>query len=271
MRSMESGGTASAALRGHGADELMREFFAEPVRDYVHQSVGRPIAVLRAGRVTPLAELGLDRLRQGGFEIGVVTVDTEPGRRPLIDADDETTLGDLRVVPLPPRSFDIVHCSLLLERISHAQLVLDRMTAALRPGGLLLLRVRDRDCAAGFIDRRLPRLARRALWRQLYPDQPGPFPAVYEPIASGRGIAAYMLMRGLVITQRRTARTLPHQPERLCRALAIARGLIAWLSQGRLTDDHDEMLFVIRKPEDRFARVVLTRINPQASRRRTCP
>jgi SAM-dependent methyltransferase len=258
MRFMESGGTASTTLRGLGADEQAPEFFAQPVRDYAYRSPGRPVAVLRAGRVTPLTELGLDKLRQDGFEIAVVTVDTEHGRRPLIQTDEETTVGDLRTIPLPPRSFDIVHCSLLLDRIVHVQLVLDRMTAALRPGGLLLLRIRDRDCAAGFLDRQLPGLARRALWHRLYPGRPGPFPAVYEPTGSGRGIAAYMLMRGLVITQRRTARTLPRQPERLCRFLAVTRVAIAWLSRGRLTDDHDEMLFVIRKPEDRFARVVLT-------------
>ena len=28
------------------------------------------------------------------------------------------------------------------------------------------------------------------------------------------------------------------------------------VSRGRLTDAHDEVLYVIRKPEDRFARVV---------------
>ena len=182
--------------------------------------------------------------------------------RPEIEIRGEVTVGDLRAIPLPPRSFDVVHCSLLLDRISHTQLVLDRLAAALKPGGLLLLRIRDRDCAAGVLDRRLPGLVRRALWARLYPGQPGPFPAVYEPTASGRGIVAYTLMRGLVITQRKTARTLPHQPERLVRILSVSRGLIALLSRGRVTDAHDEMLFVIRKPEDRFARVVLTPRRP---------
>jgi SAM-dependent methyltransferase len=253
-------------------DALVLDFFAQPVHDYVYQSPGRPITVLRAGCVTPLGELGLDSLCQDGFEISVATVDVDHSRKPRTDYSfeprpefeirGEVTIGDLRAIPLPPRSFDVVHCSLLLDRISHTQLVLDRFAAALRPGGLLLLRIRDRDCAAAVLDRRLPGFVRRALWARLYPGQPGPFPAVYEPTASGRGIAAYMLMRGLVITQRKTARTLPYQPERLVRVLSITRGLIAWLSRGRVTDAHDEMLFVIRKPEDRFARVVLTPRRP---------
>jgi SAM-dependent methyltransferase len=260
---------AAGRVRDDAATEAHRqamvlEFFAQPVHDYVYQSLGRPVTVLQAGCATPLAELGLDKLRNDGFNVSVVTVDADHRRRPRTETETrgEVTVGDLRAIPLPPRSFDVVHCSLLLDRISHVQLVLDRFAAALRPGGLLLLRIRDRDSAAGLLDRRLPGWARRALWARLYPGEPGPFPAVYEPIASGRGIAAYMLMRGLVITQRKTARTLPHQPERLTHVLSVTRGLIAWLSRGRLTDDHDEMLFVIRKPEDRFARVVLTPRRP---------
>jgi SAM-dependent methyltransferase len=245
---------------------LVKEMFAQPVHDYVVGCIGRPVQLLRAGCLTPLDELGLGLLRASGLEIEVMTVDED--RPEFAGLPEDVTLGDLRTAPLPPRSFDIVHCSLLLDRISHVPLVLDRLAAALRPGGLLLLRIRDRDCAAGYLDRKLPRLARRAIWRRLYPGQPGPFPAVYEATASARGIAAYMLMRGLVIAQRKTSRTLPHQPERLCRFLATARWLVARLSRGQLTDDHDEVLFVVRKPEDRFARVVLT---PQAHRRHTFP
>ena len=52
------------------------------------------------------------------------------------------------------------------------------------------------------------------------------------------------------------ARTLPVGPDRLSRAVAAACGLISWLTRGRLTDAYNEVLYVIRKPEDRFARVV---------------
>jgi SAM-dependent methyltransferase len=233
----------------------------------VFQSLGQPVTLLRAGCLTPLDELGLDKLRENGFVINVVTVDQDHPQLAGISGSGsgsgDVTVGDLRSIPLPPRSYDIVHCSLLLDRIGNVALVLDRFGAALRPGGLLLLRIRDRDCAAGFLDRRLPGWARRALWTRLYPGEPGPFPAVYEPTASARGIAAYMLLRGMVITQRRTVRTLPEQPERLCHRLSVVRGLIAWLSRGKLPDTHDEVLFVIRKPEDRFARVVLTPRHPR--------
>ncbi|HLI36127.1 MAG TPA: class I SAM-dependent methyltransferase [Streptosporangiaceae bacterium] len=169
---------------------------------------------------------------------------------------DTPILGDLRSIPLPPRSFDILYCALLLERIPHATLVLDRFLAALRPGGLILLRARDRDCAAAALDRLLPEVARRVIWARLHPGEPGPFPAVYDPLASERGIRAYAARRDLVIIRRETARTPPGAPSRLADAVSAARTFIAWLSRGRLTDAHDELLYVIRRPEDRFARLV---------------
>ncbi|MBV9446967.1 MAG: methyltransferase domain-containing protein [Streptosporangiaceae bacterium] len=271
---MDSGGLAAAE-----ADRavFLEEVFAQPVRDYFYQCLGRPIRVLQAGCATSADELGLDKLRDNGFEIQMLTVDqdhprlSQQRREPQLSEDGEITVGDLRTIPLPSRSYDIVHCSLLLDRINHVVLVLDRLGAALRPGGLLLLRIRERDCAAGFLDRTLPRSLRRALWRRLYPGQPGPFPAIYEQAASARGIAAYMLMRGLVVAHRKTVRTLPVEPARLSRAVSAARAAIALFSRGHLTDAHDQVLFVVRKPEDRFARVVLVCLPPPGAMYRPLP
>jgi SAM-dependent methyltransferase len=238
---------------------LVREMFAQPVRDHAGRCFGRPVSLLRAGYQASLDELGLDQLRRNGFEVTVLTVDEHgPAGTPADSraAGDKTILGDLRTVPLRPRSFDIVHCALLLDRISHVELVLDRFTAALRPGGLLLLHIRDRDCAAGFLDRIAPQWVRRALWARLNPGQPGPYRAVYEAAGSDRGIRAYARLRGLVIAHRETARTSPAGSGRAAQAVSALRGLISQLTRGRLTDAYDEVLYVIRKPEDRVARVM---------------
>jgi len=246
---------AAAAARAH-RDTLVREMFALPVRDCAHRCAGRPVRVLRAGCLTPLDELGLAQLRDAGFEITVVTVGQAGPHSVSRSGASDVRVGDLRTAPMPPRSFDIVHCALLLDRISHVELVLDRFTAALRPGGLLLLHIRDRDCAVGLLDRLLPLCARRLLWARLAPGRPGPFPAVYSKAASDRGIRAYVQLRGLLILQRQTERTLPDGPDRLARTASAACAIISRLTRGRLTDAHDEVLYVIRKPEDRLARVV---------------
>ncbi len=253
------------AQRDRLRETLARELFARPVRDCAHRNAGRPVRVLRAGLGASPEELGLSQLRDRGYEITVVTVDQAAPGAPAPAPAGDVRLGDLRAVPIPPRSFDIVHCALLLDRIRHVELVLDRFIAALRPGGYLMLRIRDRDCAIGLLDRRLPRPARRLLQARLAADDAlatgriAPrtlFPAVYERACSDTGIQEYARMRGLVITQRETTRTWPDGPDRLSRTVAAAGRLIARLTRGRLTDAHDEVLYVIRKPEDHFARVV---------------
>ena len=73
---------------------------------------------------------------------------------------------------------------------------------ALRPGGLLLVRTADRQTAAGFLDRTMPRPLRVLAWRRLRPGQPGPYPAVYEPLTSARGLQAFATRHGLVVCGR---------------------------------------------------------------------
>jgi SAM-dependent methyltransferase len=262
---------ASRARRTQGE----RELFAQPVQDYLYQVLGRPLNVLRAGTRTPIGELGLGRLRESGYQIIATTVDQDSPLTRAVIADPAASaaalavpgpvlLGDLRSVSLPPRTFDVVYCAFLLEHIHNAALVLDRFVAALRPGGLLLLRVRDRDCAAATLDRMAPEPLRRALWARLHPGEPGPFPAVYEPLVSARGLQAYAAAHGLVITRREAERTGPVRgpvtgpagPTRLATAVQAARKLVAGLTRDRCPDSRDELLYVIRKPEDRFARLV---------------
>jgi SAM-dependent methyltransferase len=247
-----------------GTPEAEREtgqLFAEALRDYVLQALGRPVSVLQAGCLAPLAELGIGELEAGGFEVSVTVVDSgDPlARRVLRNAPTEyedVITGDLRTVPIPQRAFDVVYCGQLLERVRHVELVLDRLVSALKPGGLLLIRTADRNSATGLLDRLLPGPARKAVWSWRYPGSPGPFPAVYEPVVCGPGIASYALLRGLVIAARGTDLKRPEQPAALSSSVRITCAAIARLSRGRLDDGYDELLYVIRKPQDRFARVV---------------
>jgi Methyltransferase domain len=226
----------------------------------VTERFGQQVAVLLAGAVTAAGDLGLASLRDGGADISVTEVDDDqPVTQAALAADPDLsrcTLGDLRTIPLPQRSYDIVAATLLLNRIQHAELVLDRLTGAVKPGGLLLLQIRDRDSAAGFLDRVLPGWLRGMIWRKQRPGRPGPCPPVYERLASVRGIQSYALLRGLVIAERQPlgglAGGLPEAP----RGYLAAQQAVAWLSGHRLTADHEEFLYVLRKPENRFARIL---------------
>jgi SAM-dependent methyltransferase len=252
-RSVQSG--RMAAVRARAAEP---DLFAQIVQEYAAQRPGLPITLLQAGCTTARGGLDVGELRATGCDVVVSLVDDDQrAARRAAQADpglDLCTLSDLRTVPLAPRSFDIVHCSLLLERIRHAELVLDRFVDSLKPGGLLLLRTADRDTAAGFLDRTLPRPLRALIWRSLRPGEPGPYPAVYEQLVSGRGIHSYVLRRGLVISRRQQLNMLAGHRGTQC--LLLTRSVVAALSRSRLTAAHDELRYVIRKPEDLFARVL---------------
>lgn len=177
-------------------------------------------------------------------------------RRVLAERPDLATwsLGDLRSVPLPPRAFDVIQLSFLLERVKHAELIFDRLLQSLRPGGLVLLRMRDRRSAYGLLDRITPSWLRRLLWRVLVaPGTPGPLPTVYEPLASSDGLHAFCLSRGLMITDDERNLSGPAR-ERAIGSAAIA--MMSKLTHGRYPASHDEITMVIRKPQHHFARLL---------------
>jgi SAM-dependent methyltransferase len=235
------------------------DLFVRHTRDYAAGRAGQPITILHAG-CTTASDLGAEQLRAGGAEVSVSLVDDEqPVSRAAVAANPgphRAVLGDLRTVPIPPRAFDIVQCSSLLERLRNAELVLDRLIAAVKPGGLLLLRFCDRDSAAGFLHRVLPFAVRRAVWRRRRPGKPGPYLAVFEPLVSERGLQSYALMRGLVIAERQALGGLAGGPSSGPVFFLAAQRFLAWLSRGRLTAAHEDLCYVLRKPENRFARIL---------------
>jgi SAM-dependent methyltransferase len=246
--------------RAQAHDSPETALFSHWAQGYASERFGQPIAVLLAGAVTAAGDLDAASLRAAGADLNFGLVDDD---QPVTQAAQGShpglarcTLGDLRTVPLPQRSFDIVQVTLLLERIEHAELVLDRLVGALKPGGLLCLQVRDRDCAAGFLDRVLPDSARRMIWRKHRPGRPGPHPAVYERVASARGVQSYALMRGLVIAEQQPLGGLAGGLRPAPRGYLAAQKLVAVLSRGRLPAVHEELLYVMRKPENRFARIL---------------
>ena len=222
--------------------------FSQRVREYAKDRPLQRIHVLEAGCGwgPGLTLDDLDRSVTG------VDIDTPMLRAHTLARSDLDTwhLGDLRTVPLPPRGYDVVHASFLIERIPQAELVLDRLVAALKPGGLLLVRLRDRATAYGFIDRLLPAWLRARLGPADHP------PPVYEPVASHQGMQWYCVMRGLVVAEAYVSRDSVAAFGRWDNILGRLARTAAALSGGRLTADHSEVTLVIRKPENRFARVI---------------
>ncbi|MFC5181908.1 class I SAM-dependent methyltransferase [Actinomadura harenae] len=289
------------------------DLFSERVRQYSAERPAHRVQLLEAGCGWghPL-DLGRIDVQTTGVDLDLPELRARTGARADLDA---WHLGDLRDVPMPPRAFDVVHAPYLIERLRNAELVLDRMAAALRPGGLLLVLMRDRDTAFGFLDRNVPDLFRRLAVRAassrvprprpagrrhahvsgvLAPEQgggvrlddatppdglpvtaakagrgasrapeqtggiplPPPAPTVYDRVASRAGMEWYCGMRGLVLAEQYVSRNCMTALGAGTGLVAAACRSVATASRGRLTATHSEVTLVIRKPENRYARVI---------------
>lgn len=230
------------------------DLFSDYTRRYFDERHMAHLRVLEAGCGTGRG------LRLDGIDHHVTGIDADtPELRARTLARDDLHiwhLGDLRTVPLPPRSFDVVHASHLLERTPHAELVLDRFVAALKPGGLLLVRFRDRSCALGLLDRLTPGRLRAPLWRMSPAGHGAAPPAVYDPVASTSGMHWYCVIRGLMVAEEYASRASIEAFGRysvlvggLCRVLAAG-------TRGRVAAGHSDVTMIVRKPENRLARVI---------------
>lgn len=213
---------------------------------------GQPIRVVEAGcgRKWALDLSGLD-VRLVGVDINARSLEI----RQETEGDlDEAIVGDLRTVDVGAESADVVYSSFVLEHVEGAEQVLDRCVEWLRPGGLLLLRVPDRDSVFGFITRVTPFwfhvFYRRRIRRNLHAGHAGygPFPTVYDRVVSRRGLRAFARRRGLRVVGEYGSNAWLGGFGRKARLVDACVRIVAMLSFGKLAADHNNLVFVLEKP-----------------------
>jgi SAM-dependent methyltransferase len=167
---------------------------------------------------------------------------------------DEVIVADLRTVELDDESYDVVYCSFLLEHIEGAEKVLDRLFASLKAGGLLLLRVPDRDGVYGWVARHTPH--RTHVWYKRYVRKAkqagtpghGPFPVVYDKILSWRALQEYCTAHGYTIVEAMSSNgNMDFFPDRIHPLVDRMIRALAVLSFGHLSADHANLSLIIRK------------------------
>jgi len=158
-------------------------------------------------------------------------------------------VGDLRSADFPPRSFDVVYCAFVLEHVKGAEQVLERFLSWLAPGGLLVIKVPDRDSAYGFLARVTPFWMHVLTYRWLFGYREaatpghGPYPTEYDPVISERGLTRFCAAHGL--GEPKVRRLCSYGGRRLITAGAF---LVSALSAGRLAWRHNNLLLVTRAP-----------------------
>jgi len=210
-------------------------------------AMGRPLEILEAG-------CG----RKWSLKLSV------PYRLTGIDADEDaltsrqqtkgdlstSIIGDLCAVSIPPSTFDVIYCSYVLEHINEAHRALANFACWLKPGGLILIRVPDRDAIYGWLTRHSPFwlhvLYKRWIEGQVNAGKPGfaPYPVYYNKAISRAAMIDYCKehryeLCELVATDTYLANSL------LVRIIAQT---CSALSLGRYPWRHNNLAFIIRAP-----------------------
>jgi SAM-dependent methyltransferase len=226
------------------------ELFAQRIMQYAAAHPGT-LQILEAGCGRRWG------LQLPGVDFWLSGIDVNPqcmqARRQVGDLD-EAIVADLRAVELQPGRYDVAYCAFVLEHIAGAEQVLDRLAGAVKPGGMLLLRLPSRDSVYGFAARCSPHWlhVRYKRWivgnRRAGTPGHGPFPTVYDQVVSWPGMQQYCTSRGLLITDAYTSNFYLRKLGLFARPVDLAVRAIAALSLGHLTGDYNNLALVIRKP-----------------------
>ncbi len=107
---------------------------------------------------------------------------------------DVAICGDLRSVALEAGKYDVIVNAYVLEHVAGAEEVLTNFVRWLRPGGILLLVIPNRDSVKGFVARITPFwfhvFFRKHIIGEATAGKPGhaPYPTCFDEVVSRRGI-----------------------------------------------------------------------------------
>jgi SAM-dependent methyltransferase len=157
-------------------------------------------------------------------------------------------VGDLRTIGFAPRSFDVIYSSFVLEHVVGAARVLDNFARWLKPGGLMVVKVPDRDSVYGLVTRLTPFwvhvLYKRHLCGRPNAGNPGfgPFPTVHERIIARGAFRDFARRHDLRLLEEYGFGTLPGVQQ-------IFTQTCAALSLGRFAGDHYNLCYIVQAPE----------------------
>lgn len=167
---------------------------------------------------------------------------------------DAAIVGDLRYCEIPEGQFHVVYCSFVLEHVADARLVLERLVAALAPGGILIIRVPDRETVYGFLVRHSPH--RMHVWYKKHIEghknagKPGhaPYPTVYDPVVSYRGLLSFAKQHGLATEMAYANAAYLRVFRQLKPAVRFVIENAGRMSRGRLSGEYSTIGVVLRRP-----------------------
>ena len=165
----------------------------------------------------------------------------------------EAVVGDLRSIDFPRAHFDVIYSAFVLEHVKGAEELLEKLVLWLKPGGLLILQVPDRDSVYGFFARNTPFWFHvfyakhfNAYYRRMgTAGQPGhgPYPTHHDPVIGRALFRKFAAEHALELEQEYGFRRLPRVQQILATAVSL-------LTLRRLASSHIDLCYIARRMPD---------------------
>ncbi|HTQ36124.1 MAG TPA: methyltransferase domain-containing protein [Steroidobacteraceae bacterium] len=244
---------------GHMEDQRQILVLAHP-RDELAILEGHIKAQSRPGQTMAVLEAGCGRewyFRMEGidYELTGIDLDAEAlkARQEIKKDLTHGIVGDLRTAQLPAATFDLVYNAYVLEHVAGAELVLRNMVHWLKPGGLLIVRVPDKDSVQGFLARTTPHFFHvwyyRWVWKLKDAGKPGfaPYPTVYDEVISRAGMRDFCAANGLAILEEIGLGTYRRGHGLLAKLTPFIARMVSLLTLGKVHDKYVDRTLVARK------------------------
>ncbi|WP_167505891.1 class I SAM-dependent methyltransferase [Desulfosediminicola flagellatus] len=217
---------------------------------------------MRAANAAPLRilEAGCGRnwpLELAGIEYSLVGVDTNEKaleiRKTQIGDLDEVIVGDLRTVEFEEGTFDVIYNSFVLEHVVDARKVLDNFHKWLKPSGILIVRIPDRDSVYGYFTRTMPffvhvMFARHVKgFRQAGRPGFGPYPTYHEPVVSRRGMHEFCQDNDCLLMEEYGQGYYLEWPGLASRLMRLFVATASLISLGNLPWRYNNLTYIVQK------------------------
>ncbi len=166
---------------------------------------------------------------------------------------NEAIVADLRSLDLGNRKFDVIYNAFVLEHVENATLVLENFARWLRPGGLIILKLPDRNSVFGFLTNATP------FWFHIFhhryilghenAGKPGfgPYPTHYDRVVSRDGIRAFCESHRFAVKEERGFGAYVIERSLRARIIRLIAIGVSALSLGTLPWRHNNLTYVLEK------------------------
>ncbi len=236
------------------------KFFASEHAEYIELGE-RMRALAPATRPLRILEAGCGRewfVKMDGVNLEITGIDLD---QEALDARlnirhdlQKGIFGDLRTAELEPAHYDVIYSSFVLEHVPGAEQVVRNFARWVAPGGMIIIRVPDRDSVHGLLTRFSPFWVHVLYYRwvegQPNAGKPGfaPYRTVYDDVISRDGMRACAAANGLTLVDTWVHGTYARGPAPFRVLIPLFAKLVSAMTFGRYTARSSNMTFILRKP-----------------------